>query len=50
MFIFVFCFLQIEGMTLHQQKDSCWLYCCGLEPNPQYRQGLPVILVRDKIK
>ena len=37
-------FLQIEGKTLHQQKDYNSLYISGLEPNPQYLQGMSVLL------
>lgn len=37
-------FLQTEGQTLHQPKDYNSLYCGGLEPDLQYRWGLPVWL------
>lgn len=34
----------MEGKTLHQKViDS--LYCGGLEPNPQYLQGMPVVTI-----
>lgn len=41
-------FLQIEGETLHHQKDydslshTPVLYCTGLELNLRYLQGMPV--------
>lgn len=35
-------FLQTDGKTLRWQKDCNWLYCCGLEPNSQYLQGVCV--------
>ena len=37
-------FLQIEGKTLHQQKDYNSLCCSGLEPNPQCLRGVPAEL------
>ena len=30
------------GLALLQSS----LYCCGLEPNPQYLRGLPVCLIQ----
>ena len=33
-------FLQIEGKTLHQQKDYELHYCGGLEPKLQYLRGV----------
>lgn len=35
-------FLQIEGNTLHRQKDYNPLYCLGLELNPQCLLSMPV--------
>ncbi|KAF6128064.1 ubinuclein 1 [Phyllostomus discolor] len=43
-------FLQIEGKTLHQQKDYGSLYCGSLELNPQYLRGSlnPVFLKKSR--
>ena len=35
-------FLQMEGKTLHQQKDYGSLYCGSLELNPQCLRGMLV--------
>ena len=34
--------LQIEGKTIHQQKECSPLYCSGLEPNPKHLRAMPV--------
>lgn len=36
-------FLQIEGQTLHQDKDYDSLCCGGLQVNQQYLQGMPAL-------
>ena len=36
-------FKQIEGKTIHKQKDYALLYCGGLETKTQYLQGIPVV-------
>lgn len=36
-------FLHTEGKTLHQ-KTITTIRCGGLEPKPQYVQGMPVVV------